>query len=394
MSAGCGARVPGSNDMGVYEKLGVKTIVNAVGNGTAIGGSIMRPEVFAAMEQASRSFVSLPELLDKAGRRVAELAGVEAAYITSGAAAGVTIAVAACMAGGDDAKVHQLPNTDGLKNEVIIQVMQRNYYELMIRLAGARLVEVGLANRTYPWHIESAINERTAAIVHFVAYSPSHDLPVETVIEVAHKHDLPVIVDAAAELPPFSNLRRYADMGADLTIFSGGKGLRGPQSSGLILGRNDLIEACAMHSSPNHGVGRPMKVGKEEIIGLVTAMELFASEEFAQAEVESYEERTAFIVEALSHTPGVVASRETAPPSFLSDLSGAAPEGVPVAHVEWQEAIIPKSNVEVRQELAEGSPAIMAALSPKGIIIAPHTLQPGEERIVADRVSQLLGPSD
>ena len=167
--------------MGVYEKLGVRTLINAVGNGTAIGGSIMRPEVFAAMEQASHSFVRLPELLDKAGRRVAELAGVEAAYITSGAAAGVTVAVAACMTGRDDAKVHQLPNTDGLKDEVIIQVMQRNFYELMIRLAGARLIEVGLANQTYPWHIESAINEQTAAIVHFVAYSPPQDLPIETV---------------------------------------------------------------------------------------------------------------------------------------------------------------------------------------------------------------------
>ena len=240
----------------------------------------------------------------------------------------MTVAVAACMTGRDDAKVHQLPNTDGLKDEVIIQVMQRNFYELMIRLAGARLIEVGLANQTYPWHIESAINEQTAAIVHFVAYSPPQDLPIETVIEIAHKHGLPVIVDAAAELPPFSNLRRYADMGADLTIFSGGKGLRGPQSSGLILGRKDLIAACAMHSNPNHGVGRPAKVGKEEIIGLVTALELFASEEFAQAELESYEERTAFIVEALSHTPGVVAYRETAPPSYLSNLSGAAPEGV------------------------------------------------------------------
>ncbi|MYH60843.1 MAG: aminotransferase class V-fold PLP-dependent enzyme [Caldilineaceae bacterium SB0675_bin_29] len=380
--------------MGVYEKLGVRTMINAVGNGTAAGGSIMRPEVFAAMEDASRSFVRLPELLQKAGRRVAELAGVEAAFITAGAAAGVTVAVAACMTGKDDAKVHQLPNTDGMKDEVIIQVMQRNYYELMIRLAGARLIEVGLANRTYPWHIEAAINEQTAAIVHFVAYSPPQDLPVENVIEIAHKHGLPVIVDAAAEFPPFSNLRRYADMGADLTIFSGGKGLRGPQSSGLILGREDLIEACTMHSSPNHGVGRPPKVGKEEIIGLVTALELFASEEFSQAELNSYEERTAYIVEALSHTPGIVAYRETAPPSSFSELSGAAPEGVPLAHVEWEEAIIPKSKEEVRQELAEGSPGIMAAFSPKGISLAPHTMQPGEERIVAERVAQLLSTQE
>ena len=168
--------------MGFYERLGVKTVINGVGNGTAIGGSIMRPEVVEAMAEASRSYVRLPELLEKAGQRVAELAGVEAAYITAGAAAGVTLSVAACMTGKDNAKVHRLPNTKGMKDEVIIQVMQRNYYELMIRLAGAKLIEIGLANATEDYHLESAINEQTAAIVHFVAYSPPSDLPIEQVI--------------------------------------------------------------------------------------------------------------------------------------------------------------------------------------------------------------------
>ena len=216
--------------MGFYDRLGVKTVINGVGNGTAIGGSIMRPEVVEAMQEASRSYVRLPDLLEKAGQRVAELAGVEAAYITAGAAAGVTISVAACMTGKDNARVHQLPNTRGMKDEVIIQVMQRNYYELMIRLAGASLVEIGLANGTQDYNLESAINDRTAAIVHFVAYSPSSDLPIERVIEIGHRHGVPVIVDAAAEFPPFSALRRWADMEADLTIFSGGKGIR-PQWS-------------------------------------------------------------------------------------------------------------------------------------------------------------------
>lgn len=379
--------------MGIYERLGVKTVINAVGNGTAIGGSVMRPEVLAAMEEASRSYVKLPELLERAGRRVAELAGVEAAYITSGAAAGITIATAACMTGKDWARVHQLPNTSGMKNEVIIQVMQRNYYELMIRLAGAKLLEVGLANRTERWHLEPAINERTAAIVHFVAYSPVSDLPVSGVIQIAHSRGVPVIVDAAAEFPPFSALRRWADMGADLTIFSGGKGIRGPQATGLILGRKHLVEACAMNASPNHGVGRPMKVGKEEVAGLVTALELFSTEEFEQGEVRGWEERTAYMVEALSRLPGVLAYREPAPPSSAPGGSGAAPEGVPVTMVEWAHEVFAKSGEQVRRELDEGAPCILVTASPRGgIAIYPHTMQPGEERIVAARVAEVLKP--
>src|SRR5450830_1513480 len=148
--------------MGVYEKLDVRTIINAGGNKTAKGGSIMYPKVLAAMEEASRSYVNVPELLEKAGQRVAELARVEAAFITSGAAAGITIGVAACLAGKDQARIHQLPDTTGMKNEVILQYMQRNYYELPIRLSGARLVEVGLSNRVHRWHLEQAINEKTA----------------------------------------------------------------------------------------------------------------------------------------------------------------------------------------------------------------------------------------
>ena len=286
--------------MGVYQKLGVKTKINAVGNGTAIGGSIMAPEVIAAMQEAGQNFIDLNELLAKAGQYIADVVGVEACYITSGAAGGVLISTAACMTGKDWAKVHQLPDTQGMKNEVIMQVMQRNYYELMVREAGAKLVEIGLANTTNSWHLEAALNEQTAAIIHFVAYSPPQDLPLEEVIKIAHKRDVPVVVDAAAEFPSFSILRHYIEMGADLVIFSGGKGIRGPQSSGLILGRKDLIEACAMNGSPYHGVGRPCKVGKEEIIGLVTAIELFSDPEYERKELEGWHLRTGYIVETLS----------------------------------------------------------------------------------------------
>ena len=376
--------------MGIYERLGVKTTINAASNGTAAGGSIMWPEVVAAMEEASHSFVMIPELLEKAGERVASLAGVEAAYITSGAAAGVAISVAACMTGRDDARVHQLPDTTGMKREVIIQVMQRNFYELMVRLAGGKLVEIGLANRVYPWHLESAINERTAAIVHFCAYAKPTDLPIEEVIEIGHRHGVPVVVDAAADFPPFSVLRRYSDIGADLTIFSGGKGIRGPQSSGLILGRKDLVEACAMNASPNHGVGRPMKVGKEEIAGLVTAVELWANPAFERATLNSWEERTTQMIEALSEVPGIRAYKGPGPDS--STGMAVHPDGVPFAHVEWDRQAVPKTNADVRKELSDGEPAISVAATPHGILLNPSTLEPGEERIVVERVSQVLGP--
>ncbi len=376
--------------MAIYERLGVRTIINAAGNATDVGGSIMRPEVLEAMQEASRSYVRLSELLDQAGRRVAELAGAEAAYITAGAAAGITISVAACMAGKSNARIHQLPNTRGMRNEVIIQVTQRNFYELMIRLAGAKLIEVGLARQTQRYHIESAIGDRTAAIVHFVAYSPASDLPIEEVIDIGQRHGVPVIVDAAAEFPPFSALRRWSDMGADLTIFSGGKGIRGPQSTGLVLGRRDLIEACAMNSNPNHGVGRPPKVGKEEIIGLVTALELFSVKEFEQAELASWEQRTAYMVEELSKVPGVRAYRQPAPPTSAPSGSGTMPEGVPVTHLEWDAETLTKTEEQVIQELGEGDPRIVVRRAERGINITPNTLQPGEERIVAERVAQVL----
>lgn len=373
--------------MGVYEKLGVKTKINAVGNGTAIGGSIMAPEVISAMQEAGQNFIDLNELLAKAGQYIADLVGVEACYITSGAAGGVLISIAACMTGKDWAKVHQLPNTRGMKNKVIMQVMQRNYYELMVREAGAKLIEIGLANTTNSWHLEAALNEQTAAIIHFVAYSPPHDLPLQDVIDIAHKEDVPVVVDAAAEFPSFSILREYIDMGADLVIFSGGKGIRGPQSSGLILGRKDLIEACAMNGSPYHGVGRPCKVGKEEIIGLVTAIELFSDPEYERKELEGWHLRTNYVVETLSDL-----SHVTVQSGFPRDFAGVEvkPGIVPVTVVTWDDQAIPVTKEQVASELLEGDPGIYVATSRDGIVIAPHTLLPGEERIVAERVGAVL----
>ena len=374
--------------MRLYDRLGVKTYITCGSNGTANGGSIMFPQVLEAMADASRSFIRLSDLHEKAGRHLAELIGVEAAYITSGAAAGVTLAVAACLTGKDWSKVHRVPDLPGEKPEVVIQVMQRNYYELMIRLAGTKLVEAGLANGTTAWHLESAITARTAAIVHFVAYAPPSDLPLESVIEIAHKRGVPVIVDAAAEFPPFSVLRRYTDMGADLVIFSGGKGIRGPQSSGLILGKRELIEACAMNGSPFHGVGRPMKVGKEEIAGLVTAVELWADPEFEKREIAAWEQRTSTFIELMSSVRGLRVYQGVSPPAS----SGRAlnPSWVPLAHVEWDSATIPLTPQEVVDKLRGGEPAIIMPALPTGLIFSPQCVEPGDEAIVADRLKAVL----
>ena len=376
--------------MNVYERLGVKKRINAAANGTSIGGSIMLPEVVAAMQEAGRSYVSIPELLEKAGNRIAELAGVDACAITNGAAAGVAVSVAACMTGSSSARVHQLPDTAGMKDEIIVQRMQFNFYELMIRLTGARIVPVGLANRTYPWHLEAAFTLQTAAVVHFPAYSPPTDLPIDRVVELAHARGVPVIVDAAAEFPPFSNLSHFWKLGADLTIVSGGKGLRGPQSSGLILGRRDLVEACAMNGSPDHGVGRPMKVGKEEIAGLLTAVELWSNPEFERKMFDCYRRRSGTMIEILSQVPGVRVHRGESPPA--STGLAVHPDGLPFTLVEWDCERIGKTVGQVMAELWEGNPSIIVAETPSGILLHPATLEPGEAEIVAERVSNVLGP--
>ena len=374
--------------MGIYEQLGVKHRINAAANGTSIGGSIMLPEVVAAMREAGRSYVSIPELLERAGSRIAELTGVEACAITNGAAAGVAVSVAACMTGSSNARVHQLPETAGMKDEVIVQRMQINFYELMIRLAGARIVPVGLANRTYRWHLEAAFTPQTAAVVHFPAYSPPTDLPIDQVIELAHSRGVPVIVDAAAEFPPFSILSHYWKLGADLAIFSGGKGLRGPQSSGLILGRKDLVEACAVTSSPNHGVGRPMKVGKEEIAGLLTAVELWSDPGFEQRMFDCWRRRSDSMIEILSQVPGVRAWKGDSPPA--STGLAVHPGGLPFTLVEWDSRRVAKSVGQVMAELWEGDPSIIVAETPSGILLNPATLEPGEAEIVAQRVASVL----
>src|ERR1051325_2679965 len=247
----------------VYSRLGVKTVINCRGTWTYLSGSLQFPEARAAQEEAGRYFVNMVELQRAVGRRLAELTGAESGLITSGAAGAMAAATAACMAGSDAKKIWQLPDVTGLKHEVIM-VGGRSAFDSAIRLTGAKLVLVEKAD-----DIANAVNEKTAMI-----YTTSLGDKLTREASIAKSHNVPLLLDDAAGIPPIDNIKLYAKMKLDLYTFSGGKGLRGPQCSGVLLGRKDLIEAALRNCSPFEGaVCRPMKVGKEEIIGCLTAIE-------------------------------------------------------------------------------------------------------------------------
>lgn len=292
----------------VYESLGLRTSINAKGPATRLSGGVMRPEVTSAMADAARHCVDMAELQAVASSAIAEVTGAEAGYVASGAAACLLLATAACVAGLEPSRMSRLPDTSGMKDEVVVVRSQRNFYDHAVRAAGVRLVEVGLPDRyagagvrdAEPWEIADAIGNRTAAVFYVADRYSRPALP--QVIAVAHAAGIPVIVDAAAQLPPQANLRRFIAEGADLVAFSGGKAIGGPQATGILCGRHDLIMSAALQhldhdifweqwsppgtlidksrlrGVPHHGIGRPCKVGKESIVGLLTALRIFVGE--------------------------------------------------------------------------------------------------------------------
>jgi uncharacterized pyridoxal phosphate-dependent enzyme len=373
--------------MDIYDKLGIKKLINAEGTLTRLGGSVMDPDVLKEMIEASKYFVDLNELLEKSGEYVANLIGVDASCITSGAAAGLTLSTAACITGTDPAKIRQLPDLQGLKNEVLIQKSHRNGYDHAIRQAGVTLVEFGLIKETYPWELRAAINDRTAAIVHFLEFENDRNLALSDVIPIAKEMGLPLIVDAAAELPPVENLSRFFHMGADLTVFSGGKDIHGPQSSGLIVGRRDLIDACALNTNPNYSIGRAMKVGKEEVAGMIAALERYLKQDFA-AEEKRWEDMVAHIVDTLADIPGLDARRVSpAEP-------GVQPNWIPRVYLDWQKGTIPLGSGEAKSLLRQGEPGIAVGTTSTGLFVNPQTLTPGQEKIIAKTLRKLFGAAD
>ena len=368
-----------------YEALGVRPVVNAAATLTRLGGSRMPAEVLEAMAAGARCFVDLFELQRRAGERIAELTNNEACYVSSGAAAGMAIAIAGCIAGTDAARIARLPECDGAPAEVIIHRSHRNGYDHAARQTGARLVEVGMAHTTQSWELEAALSPRTACVLYFAgAHYAGAARPLPEVVEVAHSRGVPVLVDAAAQIPPVSNLWRFTrELGADAALFSGGKGLRGPQSAGLVLGRRDLIEACIANGPPHHNLGRPMKVGKEEMLGMLAAVDWTLRQD-EPALLARYEATVQGWLSGLADLPGVMAER-----GFPSEAGQPHARAIvrfgPPCRLD-RDAVV--------AALWDGDPRVaVGTVGEDAIALNPQTLEPGEEAEVLLALRRVLAPA-
>jgi L-seryl-tRNA(Ser) seleniumtransferase len=395
----------------LYRKRGIRTVINAKGPATRLSGGVMRPEVVAAMSEAALHCVDMAELEAHASQVIADVTGAEAGYVASGAAACLLLAAAACVAGLDLGLMARLPEITGARNEIIVARSQRNLYDHAVRTAGIRFVEVGLPDRyagaglrdAEAWEIADAITDRTAAVFYVADRFARPRL--SEVIAVAHAAGVPVIVDAAAQLPPQINLRRFIEQGADLVAFSGGKAINGPQATGILCGRRDLVMAAALQhldfdilwdqwsppptlidklqlkGVPHHGIGRICKVGKEQIVGLLTALELFV----AEGDAARHARWKAMVDDLAAGLDGLA--------GCTVRLDGSDNyEEVPTVRLALSRASS-LSALELVAALHNGTPSIAAdpSLCDHGLVILnPICLQPGEPEQIAAAIRRLL----
>ena len=372
------------NGPDIYDRLGVTKVINARSWVTALGGSIMRPEVFAAMEEAGRHFVDMDELMAAGGKVVARACGAEAGMVCAGAAAGNLLMAAAAITGTDRSKVDRLPDTTGMKNEIVIFKSQRNSYDRTFETAGGKLVEIGMPKTVTAYQLEAAIGDATAGVVYTLAPFLPRPLSLEETIEIAHACGAPVLVDASAEVPPADNLTKPIRVGADMVTYSGGKGICGPQNSGLLAGRADLIEAAFMNylpaGAPRAGIARPAKVSKETIVGLVTAIELFLDSDH-ESVWAGWRQKCDHVVDKVRGIPGLRVVIE-------ENENRQGPQPVIYLEPEWSG---PPAE-EIRRRLTEGDPPIMIGSGGYGdeLNVVMVNVRPGEEKIIADRLHAIL----
>jgi len=395
--------------VGVYERFGVKPIINVAGAMTRIGGALMEQEALEAMNEAAKGSARLDELEAAASKVIAEITHAEAGIVTAGAAAALTLGTAACITGLDVARMNRLPDTTGMANEVLMAQHQISGYDHSIRAAGAKIIDVGIPNDTTPpgevhvatiYDFESAITEHTVAIAY--ACRLGSNPPLEQIIAVGKKYNIPVILDAALQVPPVENLHKFIDMGADLVAFSGGKGIKGPQASGILCGRRDLIAAAVLQNldmagdtfdkwnpppslipkeklrgKPQHGVGRGMKITKEAIIGLLVALQNLSEEKFAKKA-----EQLRLLLEGIAARLHGVAGVEV---RITEDF----PRAYPVLEIKLDESKIGRSAAEVAQRLKDGDPPIYTRerYLHRGLLII-HSINLHKE--IADIVGQKL----
>ena len=361
----------------IYARLGVRTRINAKGVYTDLSGSLLPPEVAQAMEEASHHFVLIDELQHVVGEKIARLLEVEAACVTSGAAGAIMLGTAACVAGKDPQKIKRLPDLTGMKSEVIIQKSHRNGFDHAVRNIGVRLVEVETEE-----DLQRATNEKTAMMYFLNDAQSQGRISLKRWVEVGKRRGIPTFNDAAADVPPVFRLSEYNKLGFDLVTFSGGKALRGPQCSGLLLGRKDLIEAALLNNNPNEDtIGRPMKVGKEEIVGLYVALERYLKVDH-EVEWKNWEKQLETMEKTISSVPGVRTGR------FVPEVANH----VPHLYLQWDEKAMGLTREDFVKKLREGEPSIECLPDeyPQGLSVTPYMLQPGEEVIVASRLREIL----
>ena len=363
----------------VYEELGVTTVINGQGTMTVLGGSLMRPEVEAVMALAGQHFVSIPELEVAAGNRIAEMLKLPAGYsalVTSGAAAAMQSGLAGILTRDNPQFIRQIPDLTGMKSEVIIQKSHRNPFDHQLRTTGIRLVEV--VDRD---DLHKAVNDKTA-MMHFsnFANSAGH-IKVDEWVKLGKEYNVPTFIDAAADTPPVSHLWDYANMGYDLIAFSGGKAIRGPQCAGLLLGRKDLVSYALLNNSPHEDtIGRSQKVGKEEIVGMVKALECYLQEDH-EALNKEWQQRLDLISSAVSKVPGVTTR------FFIPDIANH----VPHMEIRWDNRISAAPS-KIAEALRKGKPSIVLSTGEEGAVLSLNSfmLQPGEEKVIADAVVAVL----
>ncbi len=373
---------PGS-ERDFFRELGVRTFINAAGTYTLLSASLMLPEVVAAMSFAAKHFVDIEELQTAAGKRIAELIGCEAAMVTSGAAAALTIGTAACLTGENPVYVRQIPDLTGLKSEVIIQKSHRFLYDHAIRNCGVKFVEIETVAQ-----LENAISHNTAMMLFFNDNEPKGVIGAEEFVALGKRHGIPTFNDAAADVPPAENLSKYLRMGFDLVTFSGGKGMRGPQNAGLLLGRNDLIKAARLNSAPNgDSIGRGYKVSKEAIIGMVVALERYLKRD-SEGETREWERRIQFLASSLADIEALK----------VEVFTPAIANHVPHLKVTWNRGSLRISADDIRQQLRAGTVSIEAvptysyeaAEDCEEIRFGVWMMQPDEAEIVAQRLREVF----
>lgn len=365
----------------LLKRLDVAPIINAGGANTEHSGSRPRNEVMDAMAEASRLFFRMEELIIRAGAIIAHTVGAEAATVTAGSGSGLTLQAAAAITRGNADKIARLPDAEGMANQLIIQRRQRFRYDHLYLIPGTRFVEVGNDKSCDPEMLEAAITDMTVGIIHLESpFKKEGSVPLPILAEIAHRHDLPVLCDAASQLPPRANLTKYLEEGADLVMFSGGKAVRGPQSTGFLLGKKDWVEWARLNNAPYAAIGRGMKVSREEIVGLVAAVEAFVAED-EKAQMEQYRGQMEMIVDRIADIPGLRTVVE-------HNYNHMIPKAVAYLEASWHGP----SREVLQARLLAGTPRIYVSIhgDSNEIYVDPLNIQPGELEIVARRFDEEL----